>query len=61
MPTSHLGEPVAHHLPRTPTTNITIGPDTYTVLGEPSTVHYTPIRRKPKAKGMSSYAIHPDA
>ena len=34
MPLTHLAEPRPHHLPHPPTTNITIGEDTYTVLGE---------------------------
>ena len=35
MPLTHLAEPRPHHLPhQAPTTNITIGEDTYTVLGK---------------------------
>jgi len=52
MPTSHLVEPVAHHLPRTPTTNITIGPDTYTVLGSPGDT-ISVIRRSGRWRGRN--------
>ena len=41
MPLTHLAEPRPHHLPHPPTTNITIGEDTYTVLGESHVVHLT--------------------
>ena len=35
MPLTHLADPRPHHLPhQAPTTNITIGEDTYTVLGK---------------------------
>ena len=34
MPLTHLVDPRPHHLPQTNGTNVTIGQDTYTVLGE---------------------------
>ena len=44
MPLTHLADPRPHHLPHPPTTNITIGEDTYTVLGKTKTKTKTPTR-----------------